>query len=1204
MKRTTGRRACSRKPRDYYPWASVVAALILLILEQTTFAQPPARPLRETVTIPVDAEAAKMLQILEDRWPGGKWTELVETIVELCETRGRSVVNFEPGVSGGTARYGLVQTACDRLIAALPPEGLAAYRRRIDPTAERWFRDWQKTSDRGLLERLVRQAYYSSWGDDALWELGQSAWNDGDFHAARRWWSQLLPHRENTDERRFPDASQLPADIAARLVLCWIFAGEQDRAGEALDAFSQQFGDAPGALAGRRAPWRELLADVFEDSQTWTRPVVKEDVPTFGGAATRSMVSPRAIDIGTEQWSVPLTPTRLPEMPRVTLFPAPLPLVYHPAVVDGRVYVNEGRRILAFDLATGLPAWGKQAPSPPAPLPAKTPDEGSKAAPAPPPLEVPGEGSRDAATIYPVVEDDQQPSPARPVSGGPCWTVTVADGRLFARMGSAVTTPSPHELRDLPNELVCLDVAEGQGRLLWKRTSEEFNASLHDLADAPLWNWEGSPVAQGGRVYAALSRRRPQLEWSVACLDAETGLLLWHRPVGISRPTPPDHENRASQLLLTLGDGRLFLSTDWGAIVAVDAAEGQLQWAVTYESQPMTLPVAVPSPRTYPSPSVSADGRLYVAPLDSEHVLCLNAATGETIWRARANERLTSVIGVAQGRFIVAGNSLWAFDTNTGERAWSVQQAEPDDFGYGRGWLAGNVVYWTSRQALFVFDQRTGQPLRDKPLGGIEQPRTGGNVVVAGGMLLIAAGNRLSAYGQFAKPRPRQADVVKGVDAIDTATPARRASEGIFERSTKLARWHIGLVTRRDHQPDRTQVIGAPSGYWRRAWQRTLSPGERIIVPEGPPPVVDRAVVLCQRRHLLAWDRGTGELRWELPLDASLLWSAESDVALLFATSNEVCAVQADTGRVAWRCPWRTLVQGNGVMPPSSAVFHRDQHGLLIVAPECGFLWCDEETGVVRRRQLFRDDRPPPQIVITPGKLALWDIGRRRLDEWDFTTGAPRRHMAWSDLNGIAAPQPVRNGWAVITEDRRLVWLSPQLQWERDYDVVAFAHAEPMLVSGSLPSVPDTFSTVLIDGHTLVGLRLDGAQVFPRWSQPLVALPLSKPREQVAVDGTRVFAAAGGVLRAVDVVTGKIAWERAVELPDPLRVVSLSYADAVAVLPLGPAATPISSVLLRDAVTGKPVQQIALTNPTREVTLHVDAAGIMVVAESEIVSLR
>jgi hypothetical protein len=65
--------------------------------------------------------------------------------------------------------------------------------------------------------------------------------------------------------------------------------------------------------------------------------------------------------------------------------------------------------------------------------------------------------------------------------------------------------------------------------------------------------------------------------------------------------------------------------------------------------------------------------------------------------------------------------------------------------GFGRGILAGEEVYWPTRDRLYVFHQRhmrlTRQPV-DLACMGL----TGGNLVVSRGVLLIAGANQLAAF--------------------------------------------------------------------------------------------------------------------------------------------------------------------------------------------------------------------------------------------------------------------------------------------------------------------------------------------------------------------------------------------------------------------------------------------------------------------------
>ena len=84
---------------------------------------------------------------------------------------------------------------CQRRIAALPAEGRAIYRAKVDPQAERWFRLGAEGRDRASLGRVVEEAFCSSWGDDALELIGDLAFQDGRFAEALAAYSRLVPDR-------------------------------------------------------------------------------------------------------------------------------------------------------------------------------------------------------------------------------------------------------------------------------------------------------------------------------------------------------------------------------------------------------------------------------------------------------------------------------------------------------------------------------------------------------------------------------------------------------------------------------------------------------------------------------------------------------------------------------------------------------------------------------------------------------------------------------------------------------------------------------------------------------------------------------------------------------------------------------------------------------------------------------------------------
>jgi hypothetical protein len=66
--------------------------------------------------------------------------------------------------------------------------------------------------------------------------------------------------------------------------------------------------------------------------------------------------------------------------------------------------------------------------------------------------------------------------------------------------------------------------------------------------------------------------------------------------------------------------------------------------------------------------------------------------------------------------------------------------------GYGRGVLAGQHVYWPTRDRIYVFDQHSMLPAR-QPIDLAPIGMTGGNLVIVDGVLLIASADKLAAFG-------------------------------------------------------------------------------------------------------------------------------------------------------------------------------------------------------------------------------------------------------------------------------------------------------------------------------------------------------------------------------------------------------------------------------------------------------------------------
>ena len=114
-------------------------------------------------------------------------------------------------------------------LAALPPEALKLYRKRVDPVAQKWYQQGLAERNGKWLQKIVDQAFASRYGDQALLALGEMALEAGDFAAARWYWERIVPTVLPAGTPRtwpgYPDTDLDLATVRARLVLVSILEG-------------------------------------------------------------------------------------------------------------------------------------------------------------------------------------------------------------------------------------------------------------------------------------------------------------------------------------------------------------------------------------------------------------------------------------------------------------------------------------------------------------------------------------------------------------------------------------------------------------------------------------------------------------------------------------------------------------------------------------------------------------------------------------------------------------------------------------------------------------------------------------------------------------------------------------------------------------------------------------------------------------------
>jgi outer membrane protein assembly factor BamB len=787
-----------RQPSQTEPiaWIAALGLLVCLGLASPLRAQFSTGPIELSGSINLDQADSAVRAHLErvrayvvDR----QWDEAVETLRQVMESHGTKMIPLAPSRFVNLADY------CHVQLASLPPEALELYRDRVDALAEQWYREGLARRSTAKLSEVIEKMFCSSWGDDALWALGEIELEKGNHGAARRAWERLIEvpparipiaiftaareragvppelaalldrsyaidssdagqfYRLRADDVlsdettralvQFWKAQQVPAtrlaypgttlplaDVRARLILVSIMEGSLDRARDELRAFEQLHPGAEGRLAGRQGKYAAALAGLVTAAENWPGPKASENWSTFAGAFRRTKVAPRNLDLGPQAWppislgeplSADVSNSRAYSLRRVGEDAQRL-LSYHPLLVGELVLYNDQGHIFAFNAKTGTPAWPRDDPK-----------------------RLPGE----------IFADDNAAIAGRTSGrlGVPRFTMTAHRGKLYARMGSQVTS-RPLESLDgrASGYLVCLDLA-AEGKLDWKLTL--------DKPDEEKWAFEGSPVVDGTDLYVAMRKSDVRPQAHVACFDLQTRRLRWRTMVCAAESPSGGQTEEITHNLLTLEQGTIYYNTNLGAVGALSARDGRLHWATLYPRAKKAGPDGEDKRTAHfyrdLNPCVYYRGMLFVAPSDCESIFALDAGSGELKWESQLPEDAVHLLGVGRGNLLASGDALWWIDAQQGKvvRRWP----DTTPLGHGRGILMGDRVVWPTAGEIYVFDLAGGTsrgPLRD-PISLSERGAAGGNLVAGGGLLLIATPEKLFGFRQQGEPpRPGNASVV------------------------------------------------------------------------------------------------------------------------------------------------------------------------------------------------------------------------------------------------------------------------------------------------------------------------------------------------------------------------------------------------------------------------------------------------------------
>ncbi|MCI0376303.1 MAG: PQQ-binding-like beta-propeller repeat protein [Gemmataceae bacterium] len=648
-----------------------------------------------------------------------KWEKALDEYLSLMHEEGETLV--PAGLLSKSSSVPPPSVQVRRLVqerlCTMPASARRIYERRVEVRAKKLLQEGIGERRPRPLLQLVDEMFSSSVTDQALDCLGDLAFERGDFQDALSWWRRLAPLPSESSNTRLAQLSHpnstVPTSVTqAKEILALGFSGQLDQARKELAVFRSIHAKSTGKLAGQNGPLGDLLDDWLEKIGPSVAESNESPWTTFGGNPARNRVLPvcpsSRLWIDGPAWRVRLAGAGEPDL----LFPKLGPskrVAVHPVIAQDRVLVADARAVWAYHLLTGKLAFH-----------------------------------------FDLKQAGLLPPKATLAEGGRA-TLTVAGGQVLARLGVQSLSPDKNAGgKEERSYLVALDLQTG--RALW-----------HSEAQTPEGKpafFEGAPVSDGQNHWCAVSwvvgyRTRTAL----ACFDS-AGRQRWFQEVLEAPEFEEQQTPRRLPHLCTLGGGQLFHCNHAGAVVALDPATGQRLWATRYPSRGRVTADGMPSPRDL-TPCVYDGGRVFVAPLDVDGLLSLDAFSGRLIWERNSIE-VVHLLGVARGRvFCTTTTGIQCVDAASGDgRGCWRQPVEGKTPVLGRGLLAGSWVFWPTRDTKLPLRALTldngGQELFSQSKGFIAEPDffeptmlralLPGNMAFGQGCLAIAGIEELAVY--------------------------------------------------------------------------------------------------------------------------------------------------------------------------------------------------------------------------------------------------------------------------------------------------------------------------------------------------------------------------------------------------------------------------------------------------------------------------
>ena len=673
--------------------------------------------------------AKDLLRTAQRLIASGHLTQAVRSYQHIALKYGSSVIKKRDGTYESVRKY--VWSA----LLAMPAVQHGLYNQVFGLKAREVIEQARQSGSLFSLTTACERYFATDAAAEGLQFVAARQFERGRFALAARLWLQLLSHPGPAADHPMLLHN---AAVAASL------AGDRHLATKLLTELAKNATHATGLIGGKQV---NLLADArraLQRSTLYQRVTTAGAWPTFEGNFRRNGVGARGTLPAAIMWTKRLNTFGqttaanaasiqyqnelrqfLPAF-GLTMDPATGKtsgdvLFSFPTCRKGTLYLNLRNRIKAVDINSGYTLWQY----PHGRLPANS-------------------STANLATL--INELDH-------------YSCTLAHGKLYTvltRPGGPTQIPTQFGFGAAKLDVVCLN-ADG-GALQWKISAARL---VSGETGRNIWP-ACIPMANGHAVFLVVAATQPGTgmnELSLVRLNAATGAVQWsHYLCTITGPAYGVSPFNTINIIPTMADNTIYISTGLGADMAVNADSGQVQWlhlnkaaytpfnAMQYGIVRRPLPWHLNAPIVWGSRLISMDNNFG----SSSNLHIYNRWTGKKLLSLPCGplHHANMLLGVVHREILLAGSDVCAVNIRTGKQIWASRAIHSMGAISGRPFLTKKDIYIPLNTGLLLVNTGSGaiDTMAKWPAGNTD---SAGNLLVTAHEVVVVNDHLTAGYARW-----------------------------------------------------------------------------------------------------------------------------------------------------------------------------------------------------------------------------------------------------------------------------------------------------------------------------------------------------------------------------------------------------------------------------------------------------------------------